>query len=328
MPTNLPPEYFSAEKKYKIAVELEDKISSLEELISTIPKHKGTDHLRADLRRRLSKLKDASLSIKKKGKHDSAWHIDKEGAGRVAIIGAPNVGKSALISALTHATPKVSEYPLTTWLPTPGMMPFEDIQIQLVDTPALTKEHAESELFNLIKISNLVILLVDLQGYPFEQFETSLDILEQNRIVPQQRQEKYKDEPNISFIPFILVINKSDYENFNDDYNVFCELLEEKCTKIPVSAQTKDNLDNLKKLIFEKLNIMRIYSKKPGKPPQMESPFILKIGSNLEEFAVKVHKDFLQNFKTARIWGKDVFDGQLVGRDHILYDGDVVELHI
>ena len=132
MPTNLPPEYFTAEKKYKIAVELEDKISSLEELISTIPKHKGTDHLRADLRRRLSKLKDASLSIKKKGKHDSAWHIDKEGAGRVAIIGAPNVGKSALISALTHATPKVSEYPMTTWLPTPGMMPFEDIQIQLV----------------------------------------------------------------------------------------------------------------------------------------------------------------------------------------------------
>ena len=328
MPTNLPPEYFAAEKEYKSAVELEDKISSLENLIGTIPKHKGTDHLRADLRRRLSKLKDASLSIKKKGKHDSAWHIDKEGAGRVAIIGAPNVGKSALISALTHAAPKVSEYPMTTWLPTPGMMPFEDIQIQLVDTPALSKEHSESELFNLIKISNLVLLLIDLQGFPFEQFEDSLEILAQNKIAPLQRKEKYIENPNMTFVPFIIVINKSDYQNFNEDFAVFCELLEEQCTKLAVSAQSKDNLDSLKKMVFEKLEIMRIYSKKPGKPPQMDSPFVLKKGSNLEEFAVKVHKDFLQNFKTARIWGKDVFDGQLVGRDHVLFDGDVVELHI
>jgi len=208
------------------------------------------------------------------------------------------------------------------------MMPFEDIQIQLVDTPALTKEHTESELFNLIKISNLVLLLVDLQGYPFEQLEDSLEILAQHKIAPLQRKEKYIDDLSMTLIPFILVINKNDFENFKDDYKVFCELLEEECIKIPVSAQSKDNLDNLKKMVFEKLDIMRIYSKKPGKSPQMESPFVLKTGGNLEEFAAKVHKDFLQNFKTARIWGKDVFDGQLVGRDHILDDGDVVELHI
>jgi ribosome-interacting GTPase 1 len=328
MPTNLPPEYFAAEKEYKSAVELEDKISSLENLISTIPKHKGTDKLRADLRRRLSKMKDTSQAIKKKGKHDSAWHIEKEGAGRVAIIGAPNVGKSALISALTHATPKVSEYPMTTWIPTPGMMQFEDIQIQLVDTPALSKEHSESELFNLIKISNLVLLLIDLQGFPFEQLEDSLEILEKHWIAPLQRKDKYIDNPNMTLIPFVLVINKNDYQNFNEDYNVFCELLEEQYTKLHVSAHSKNNLENLKKLIFEKLEIMRIYSKKPGKPPEMDSPFVLKKGSNLKEFAAKVHKDFLQNFKSARIWGKDVFDGQLVGRDHILFDGDVVELHI
>lgn len=328
MPTNLPPEYFAAEKKYKVAVDLEDKISSLEELISTIPKHKGTDHLRADLRRRLSKLKDASLSIKKKGKQDSAWHIDKEGAGRVAIIGAPNVGKSALISALTHATPKVSEYPMTTWLPTPGMMPYEDIQIQLVDTPALSKDHSESELFNLIKFSNLILLLVDLQGYPFEQLEDSLDILEQNKIAPMQRKGKYVDNSNMTFIPFILIVNKSDFINFKEDYNVFCDLLEEQCSKLAVSAESKINLESSKHLIFDKLEIMRIYSKKPGKPAEMEKPFVLKRGSNLEEFAEKVHKDFLHNFKTARIWGKNVFDGQPVGRDHRLNDGDIVELHI
>lgn len=328
MPTNLPPEYFAAEKEYKSAVELEDKISTLENLISTIPKHKGTDHLRADLRRRLSKLKDASLSIKRKGKQESAWHIDKEGAGRVAIIGVPNVGKSSLLTELTHAAPKVSEYPMTTWLPTPGMMPFEDIQIQLIDTPPLNKEHLESELFNLVKISNLILLLIDLQGFPFEQLQDSLDILAQHKIAPLQRKDNYANIPGMTLIPFILVINKSDLQNFNEDYNVFCELLEEQCNKIAISTKSNQNFEALKKLIFDQLEIMRVYSKKPGKPPQMNSPFVLKIGSNLEQFAGMVHKDFLQNFKTARIWGKDVFDGQLVGRDHILFDGDIVELHI
>jgi len=328
MPTNLPPEYFAAEKVYKSATELEDKISSLEEMIGTIPKHKGTDHLRADLRRRLSKLKDASLSIKKKGKQESAWHVDKEGAGRVAVVGAPNVGKSSLVAALTHATPKISEYPMTTWLPMPGMMPYEDIQIQLVDTPALSKEHNESELFNLIKISNLILLMVDLTGYPFEQLENSIGLLEQNRIVPFHRKENIEDKQGVIFIPFILVINKSDYANFNDDFEAFNELLEENCSKIPVSAQNRNNLDNLKNMIYDKLEIMRIYSKKPGHPPKMDMPFVLPVNSTLEELAAKVHKDFVQNFKTARVWGIDVFDGQLVGRDHILNDGDIVELHL
>jgi small GTP-binding protein len=328
MPTNLPPEYFAAEKEYKNAVEIEDKISTLENLISTIPKHKGTDHLRADLRRKLSKLKDAAISVKKKSKQDSAWHIDKEGAGRVAVIGAPNVGKSALIAALTNATPKISEYPMTTWLPTPGMMPYEDIKVQLIDTPPLTKEHSESELFNLIKVSNLALLLIDLQGFPFEQVEDSLEILAQHKIAPIQRKEMYADIMNMTFIPFILVVNKSDTKNFADDYKVFCDLLEEQCIKITISTKTRENLEELKNLIYEKLQIMRIYSKKPGKSPEMNAPFVLNIGSTLEEFAAKVHKDFISDLKSARIWGKGVFDGQQVGRDHVLNDGDVVELHL
>ncbi len=328
MPTNLPPEYFSAEKAYKSAVELEDKISTLEEMISTIPKHKGTDHLRADLRRRLSKLKDASLSIKKKGKHESIWHIDKEGAGRVAVVGAPNVGKSAFVTALTHANPKVSEYPMTTWTPSPGMMPFKDIQIQLIDTPALTKDHVESELFNLIKISDLVLLLVDVQGFPFQQLEDSMNLLIENRIIPIRRKEEFADQQNMTFLPFILVVNKTDDEKIDEDYQVFCELLEEDWIPIPFSSETYKNKDQVQQLIFDKLNIICVFSKKPGKEPEMASPFVLKKGSNVEEFAEKVHKDFLQNLKTARMWGKEVYDGQLVGRDHILHDGDIVELHI
>ena len=118
-----------------------EQIALLEELISVVPKHKGTDHLRADLRRRLSKLKGQSQSRKEVSRRQSIFLIEKEGVGQVAVVGAPNVGKSALVAALTNATPDVSEAPFTTWQPTPGMMPFEDVQVQLIDTPSLCPEY-------------------------------------------------------------------------------------------------------------------------------------------------------------------------------------------
>ena len=111
MPTNLPPEYYEAEKRYRAAQSPPEKAACLEVLISTIPKHKGTDKLRADLRRRLSKLKSAAQSKKGAGKHESVFHIDKEGAGMVVVIGPPNVGKSALVDVLTNASPQVADFP-------------------------------------------------------------------------------------------------------------------------------------------------------------------------------------------------------------------------
>lgn len=144
MPTNLPPEALEAEQRYRAAKSVAEKIATLEEFISLIPKHKGTDKLRADLRRRLSKLKaEATQARKKVSKRDSAFHIEKEGAGQAVIIGPANVGKSALVATLTNATPEVSPAPYTTWEPTPGMMPIENIQVQLVDTPPLDRDYVE-----------------------------------------------------------------------------------------------------------------------------------------------------------------------------------------
>jgi uncharacterized protein len=325
MPTNLPPEYFEAERRYKEARSNEERIVRLEELISTIPKHKGTDKLRADLRRRLSKLKDAIQISKKTGRHESSFHIEREGAGRVAVVGLPNVGKSSLVDVLTHATPKVSEYPFTSWTPTPGMMIYQNIQIQLIDTPPLNREHVEAELFDLIRGCDLILLVVNLQADPIRQMKEGMAILNENQIYCKTTPS---NDEKLSALPLLLVVNKNDDQNFDEDFQLFCELMEENCPLIPISASTGRNMELFKEKVFKMLNIIRVYSKPPGKEVDRSAPFVLKKGGTIEEFAGQVHKDFLEKLKSARVWGSEVYDGQLVGRDHVLHDGDMVELHI
>ncbi|NOQ98382.1 MAG: TGS domain-containing protein [Calditrichae bacterium] len=327
MPTNLPPEYFSAEERYKQASTNQEKIDRLEELIGTIPKHKGTDKLRADLRRRLSRLKESAEKGKKTGKHESTFHIEKEGSGRVILVGLPNVGKSSLIATITHAKPTISEAPFSSWTPTPGMMEWEHVQIQLIDTPPLNREHMESEQFDLIRSADLLLLLVDLQADAMQQLEDARDILLEHQIPIRCRQNVDKILASQPFIPVLVAINKCDDESFAEDLQLFLELSQCDWPTVAISSTTGYLLDELQTNIFRELNIIRVYSKPPGKPPDHTAPFVLKKGSTVEELAGSVHKDFLSGLKSARIWGTGVHDGQQVGRDHVLYDGDIVELH-
>lgn len=328
MPTNLPPEYFEAEKQHHAASTPSEKIATLEELISTIPKHKGTDKLRADLRRKLSKLKEASAQRKGASRRESAFQVDKEGAGQVVVVGPANVGKSSLVAALTNATPEVADYPYTTQLPVPGMMPVDDIQVQLVDTPPLGREYTDPQLLNLIRRADLILLVVDLQANPIEQFEDSLTILRENRIIPLHMKEDYPEERRLTFIPLLTVVNKVDDKELDKDFEAFCELLGGECPMLSFSAMAGRHSERLKRAIYERLGIIRIYAKPPGKEPDFSAPFVLKKGSTVEDFAAKVHRDFVERLKSARVWGSGVYAGQRVGRDHTLHDGDIVELRI
>jgi small GTP-binding protein len=328
MPTNLPPEYFEVEKEYRAATTVEDKIALLEELISTVPKHKGTDHLRADLRRRLSKLKESGRAQRRTGKQETPFRIEPEGAGQIAVVGPPNVGKSSLVVALTNATPEVADYPFTTWTPTPGMMTIDNFQVQLIDTPPLNPEFVDPQLMDLIRRADIVLLVVDLQAFPIQQLEDSIRLLEEHRIVPQHREAQYAGGRRVFAKPFIVLANKCDDESFEEDFEVLCELLEKEWHLVPASALTARNLDGLRQAVFQRLGIIRVYARPPGREPDLSAPFVLEEGSTVADFARKVHLDFYHNLKAARVWGKDVFEGQMVGRDHVLHDGDVVELRL
>jgi len=326
MPTNLPPDYFKIEEEFRQARSNEEKIALLKEMMSVVPKHKGTDRLRADLRKKLAALKRAPKARKAVARYESPYHIDREGAGQVVLVGTPNTGKSALLRALTNAEPEVAPYPFTTWTPRPGMMRFENVQIQLIDTPPLNEEHVEPELMNLIRRVDLVLLVLDLQGYPIQAFEDALDLLEAYRIVPLHRQEDLGDEKGWALKPFLVLVNKSDERSDDEDVAVLGELLGEEWTVLPVSAETGRNLDQMRRAVFDRLDIIRVYSKPPGEEPDRSAPFVLEKGSTVEVFAAKVHRDFLETLKTARIWGEGVYEGQMVGREHVLHDGDIVEL--
>jgi ribosome-interacting GTPase 1 len=328
MPTNLPPDYFAVEKEYRQASSPEEKIACLEEMLSIVPKHKGTDHLRADLRRRLAKLKAATQSRKGSSRQTSAYHIDKEGAGQVAVLGLPNVGKSTLVAALTNATPEVAPHPFTTRTPTPGMMPIGDIQVQLIDTPPLSREHVEPDLLNLVRRCDLILLVVDLQGYPIQQLEDAIAVLQEHRIYAPHCQDQYTGEQQLSVIPMLVVVNKNDDEGSDEDYEVLCELVDRNWQLIPVSAKTGRYFDRLKRAVFDRLEIIRVYSKPPGQPPDLDEPFVVRKECTIQELAGKIHKDFGERLKSARVWGSAEHDGQMVGRDYVLQDGDVVELRI
>jgi uncharacterized protein len=320
--------YFDAEKRFREAKTSESKIEALEEMLTIMPKHKGTDKLRADLRRRIAKLKELAQQKRGGSRRDAAYSIEKEGAAQVIVIGAPNTGKSALVAALTNANPEVAEFPHTTWKPTPGMALYENIQFQLVDTPPVTKEYVDPWMSDLMRRGDMLLILVDLHDDPLQQFEETLAVLQELRIFPPgfSVPADLKKQPFIKKV--LVVVNKVDNENQLEDYHAFLELAEMHLPCISVSSRTGRHLNTLLQSLYELSGVIRVYTKAPGKEPNKMAPFILPKRSTLEELASKIHKDFRNKLKFAKIWGSGIFEGQMVQRDYILQDGDVVEIHI
>jgi len=328
MPTNVPPDYFKAEDEFRKAKTPEDKLAALEKMMAIMPKHKGTEKLQADLKRRMAKLRagEGKTATARRG---GVFHVPHEGAAQVILVGAPNAGKSALIVRLTRAELQVAPYPFTTRSLQQGMMPFENIQIQLVDTPAISGEFMESWLPGVVRNADYALAVANLAGpNVLEELETVIQRLQEGKVdLVQEAESKLLPEGGAR-VRAMIVGTHLDRPEAGANRDALSELYADRFPMHFLSVESGAGVEEFREKVFQELRIIRVYTKAPGKPADRSNPVILPRGSILLDFARSIHKDFAENLKFARIWAKDKYEGQRIPRDHRLEDEDVIEMHL
>ncbi len=350
MPANLSPEYKKAEQAFRSARAPRERLDCLKEMLRTIPKHKGTEHIQADIKSRIKQLGD-ELAEPRKGptRGGPAHSVHREGAAQVGLIGPPNSGKSSLHALLTGSKAEIGPFPYTTRAPLPGMLPFEDIAFQLVDLPPVSPERTEPWMAGLLQTADAAWLVVDIADPSCAEHVLAVrSQLAQRKITlsdrwpgdyagrdaapasPQTGEARDADEVPDPFrvqLPTLLVANKTDLDTDPDEVRVLEELTEVRFPAIATSTLTGHGLDLLAAFVFRALGIVRVYTKLPGKPAERVRPFAVRRGDSVLDVARLVHQDVARTLKFARLWGSGVFDGQQVGPEHRVADGDIVELH-
>jgi len=388
MPANLPAEARAKWIKVMEARTPEEKIKALEEFLSAVPKHKGTANLRLWATRRLAELREEiEIRRRKRAGRGPRFFIEKEGAAQVIVVGPPNTGKSSIVSILTGAKTKIADYPYSTIEPVPGMYKFKDVLFQLIDTPPLSpgsRSGLNSRVIGLIRNANAIMIILDINGDPIDDFERIYDELNSHGIllhkprgrvvIERQRSgklgirvalmgrlldctpddirrllESYRINNALVKIygdvtlddveqavfesrlykPSIIVINKADLDLKKAITKG--RLLKKMNPDIPVivaSAKWRKGFEKLGEILFNELELIRIYTKQPNGQVS-DKPLILKKGSTVLDVAKSIHKKFVENFLYAKIWGPSAkYPGERVGLDHVLHDGDLVEIHI
>ncbi|HEY4313392.1 MAG TPA: GTPase [Pirellulales bacterium] len=330
MATNLTPQYHKAEEAYRRATTVDEELKWLEVMFREMPKHKASEKLQSDLKQKISRAKKEVEAAKKTPAKQTGVKIPRQGAGTVLLVGGPNAGKSQLLAALTRATPEIAPYPFTTRIPLPGMMTWEDVQVQLIDTPPITPDIFETYMQGLIRGADLVLLLVDLgSDEGIDECQAVLDKLGTTKTRLARTSHLDEDDIGLSFTQTLLVPNKIDLEDASIRLELMHESKQWDFAEFVVSAQVGTGLEELRTASYQALDVMRVYTKHPkAKGPDYERPFTLRRGGTVADVAALVHKDFAEQLKTARVWGAGVHDGTPVKGDHVLSDKDVIELHI
>ncbi|MFC1737507.1 GTPase [Planctomycetota bacterium] len=325
MPANLTPEYYKAEEWFRSAATNEEKVLALEQMLRVMPKHKGTDHLRADLRRKLSKLKEAGAK-QKAGKQVDIFHIPRTGSGQIVLLGTPNSGKSSIVAALTNAKANVADFPFATGGPVPGMVTFEDVQFQLVDMPPITADFIAPGQVGTYRNCDVIGMIVDLSGDVAEQMRTLLGFLDSRQLLINEQTGTVDESGNVLGKRAFCICTKSDIAG-KGAFEKVKQFGPDDFEYIEISTKTGTGVEKLLGMLFKMLNIIRIYAKPPGKKADMKEPFTLPAGSTVMNLATAIHRELAEKLRFARIWGTGVYDGQNVQRDHILNDKDIIELH-
>lgn len=331
MAANLTPQYLEAEKRLKTAKTPQERLEIMQEMMALMPKHKATEKLQAQIKAKISKLKE-EMERQPSVKHGVSMIIPKQGAGQVVVIGSPNAGKSMLIKALTGAEPEVGDYPFTTRAPAPYMMRYENIRVQLIDLPPMTPDLMEGWQVELIKVADAALIIVDLANADAPSLLESLVAKLKDKRVEFVREDYQAPEGSSGPPPFrkrtLLIANKTDLDAGGTNLQTLRFFFDGSLTIVPVSAVTGEGLDVLKKRIFDFLHVIRVYSKAPGKKPDHSEPFVLKRGTTVIDMARAVHKDFAEKLAYARLWRGTEYTGQMINRDFVLEDEDICELHL
>ena len=334
MPANLTPEYKAAEAEFRRATEPADRLHWLREMLRTIPKHKGTEHLRADIKTRIKELSSQLAGPKKTGARTGPPTVIRpDGAAQVGLLGPPNSGKSTLHARLTGSHAEVGPYPFTTQFPQPGMFAFEDVSFQLIDLPPLSTTRPVPWIGNALQPADAALLVVDL-GDPdcVEAVLAIVEMLAERRVVLTEQWAETPEEDELDpftvVLPTLMLANKADLiDDLTDELQAFRDLSGLKFPVIATSVVDGTGLDEIGPWLFRGLGIVRVYTKRPGKSADLGRPYTVRSGQTIEDVAYLVHRDIAGSLKYARLWGDDSFDGQQVGRDHEVADGDIVELH-
>ena len=338
MPANLSPEYKAAEAAYRQANEPKERLERLREMLRTIPKHKGTEHLQADIKTRIKQLTEELSAGRKGGTRSGPSHVVRpEGAAQIALLGPPNAGKSTLHDRLTGSRAAAGPYPFTTQLPQPGMLPYEDVHLQLVDLPPITAEYTAPWIVNALQPADAALLVIDV-GAPdcLDRLSDLVAVLASRRIslVPEWERSRtdVQDEGGIEDpfairLPAALVAAQADRSpDVEEELHVLQELLDIRYPSMAVSARTGSGLETLAAWLFKTLEVVRVYTKAPGRPPDFSQPFTVRRGDTVYDVARMVHQEIADRFKFGRLWRNAAANGRQVGRDYRVADRDVLEL--
>lgn len=331
MAANLTPQYHAAEARYRAAKAPDEQLAALEEMWRELPKHKSTEKLQGDLKKKLSAARKALQESGRKGAaRVDPFAIPKSGAGQVVLIGTPNVGKSSIVGALTHAHVHIADYPFSTPLPVPGMVPYEDVQIELIDTPPVTAEHVPTGFPGLWRAADGLLVVVDLSSDSvLEDADVCLRQLAERRIELTDGPRAPAVEFDAMFkAPGFVLANKNDVPGASHKLAMLREFLGGRVRIEPVSAHDPQQMARVPEMLFRLIRVIRIYAKPPGRKPDMEAPFVLPAGSDVRVLAHRVYRGLEHRVRSARLWAFGATNGQNVHLDHVLQDRDIVELHV
>lgn len=309
MPANLTPRYLKAESTFRQATTPQEQLDCLRLMLREIPKHKGTDKLQADLKSKISRLKSTLEKLASQPGSARATHkIPKQGAGRVLLIGAPNTGKSQLLASLTNAQPEIAPYPFTTRAATLGMLYFEDCPLQLIEVPPITADFMDDATLDLVRGADLVLLVMDVSSDTavedtcavLERFSTT-----KTRLGATSRLDA--TEIGVSYTRTTVLANKVDVPDATERLAFIDEFLQIPFGRLLVSGAEQTGLDALRQHVFDRLELVRVYTKHPQQvKPDMTKPFVIQRGETLVDVAEQVHADVAAALKSGRVWPANI----------------------